>query len=119
MLLAAIDLNNLSGYVAVALVIGAAISFRRGGGGTAIASLEAANRVLERRVHDLEEQGHAKDKEIAELRGRTDVSIALAPMIDWTAKHEQHASDRHKATLAVLELIAARLGQDPEARREP
>jgi hypothetical protein len=105
--------GTLPAWLTVALVVGAAWSFRRGGGSTAISSLEIANRVLEKRVHDLEEAGRLKDRELAELRGRTDVALALAPLIEWSSQHEQRAAERHVATLNVLDLIARRLGPEP------
>lgn len=106
--------TNVPGWFTLAVVATAAWSFRRGGGGTAIASLEAANRVLEKRVHTLEEQGREKDKEIALLKGRTDVSIAMQPLLEVMTKHDLHAAERNEAVLVVLDLIAKRLGADPE-----
>lgn len=111
-MLAAITWGNIPGLLTAVALAAAAWSFRRGGGGTAISSLEAANRVLEKRVHDLEQQSREKDKELAELRGRTDVSLAMRPLLDMTSKHEAHAQERHERTLIVLDLIAQRLGSD-------
>jgi hypothetical protein len=112
MLLAAIDLGTLPTWLTFGGIMGAAWMFYRAGGGTAIATLEAANRVLEKRVQDLETQSRRDNATIAELRGRTDVSMALAPILEWTVHHEDRAQQRHDRTLIVLDLIAERLGGD-------
>lgn len=106
--------TNLPGWFTLGVVAAAAWSFRRGGGGTAISALEAANRVLEGRVHTLEEQGREKDKEIALLKGRTDVSLAMQPLLEVMTKHDLHAAERHDKTLLVLDLIAQRLGSETD-----
>ena len=106
--------GTLPGWLTLGAVIAAAWSFRRGGGGTAIASLEAANRILEKRVHELEEGAREKDKELAELRGRTDVSLALQPLVDMVALHEQQAATRHGRMLDIMDLMASRLGSEPD-----
>jgi len=106
------ELGTLPGWLTFIGVAFACVIFWRGGGATAISSLEAANRVLEKRVHDLESQVNEDAKTIAELRGRTDVSIALKPVIEASAQHEVRAQERHDKTLVVLDLIAERLGPD-------
>lgn len=107
----------------------------RGGGGSAVSELAKANEVLEGRLHDerdAKEQlgGEVRDLrvELAELSGRTDFAAALAaalgPILEWTAGHEKRAQDRHEAmmsstqantdaVLGVLELVAQRLGPEP------
>jgi hypothetical protein len=56
------------------------------------------------------------EREISELRGRTDVSLAMAealgPVVDWSNSHEERAQERHVRTMIVLDLIATRLGPD-------
>lgn len=94
-------------------LIAAAVVSLRGGTGTAVAGLQATNRELERQVHTLTEKVHQLEKENAELRGRTDVSAQIAPVLAALQDHETHASARSDAMLAVLNLIASRLG--PEA----
>jgi hypothetical protein len=113
MLALGVALGSLPAWLTVACLSAAAWVFWRGGGGTAITSLQAANRVLEKRVQDLEEQSRRDNATIAELRGRTDVTMALAPILEWTVQHETRAQERHSKTLIVLELIAEKLGPDP------
>jgi hypothetical protein len=113
-------LGTLPGWLTFAGVILAAWIFYKGGGGTAISSLQAANTVLEKRVHDLETQARHDNATIAELRGRTDVSIALKPILEWTVHHEARAQQRHEeqmklqtANVTILEMVADRLGPEP------
>jgi hypothetical protein len=116
-------IGTLPGWLTLITLVGAAWLFQRGGGSTAISSLEAANRVLERELEKLKTSDRLKDKELSELRGRTDVALAIAPIVAWTEQHEARAQDRHDqaerraderqvATLNVLDLIADRLGPD-------
>jgi hypothetical protein len=104
--------GTLPAWLTLGAVVGAAWVFSRGGGGTAIATLVEANRVLEKRVHEQDLKISDQDKVIAELRGRTDLSLSLKPIIDWTSLHDQRAQERHDKTLLVLDLIAERLGPD-------
>lgn len=107
--------QDLGPYVVAALLaVGALWFLRRFGGGTALAELERANRVLEKRV--LEQAGEIKTltAELATLRSRTDVALAMAPVLKALELHEREAERRALRTLAVLDLIAARLGPDAE-----
>jgi hypothetical protein len=109
MITAAIEIGALSGWVTVLVVIGAAWVFWRGGGGTALASLETANRILEKRVHDLEAQVKLDQATIAELQARTDITLAVKPLIDAVMQHENQAQARFEKTLTVLGQIGKRL----------
>ena len=84
----------------------------KGAGGTALRTLETANRILERRVHDLEAQARDDTKTIAELKGKTDMALAVKPFMEWAVQHEGRAHERHEKTLMVLDLIAARIGPE-------
>jgi hypothetical protein len=111
-MIAASLLGTIPGWLTVGGIILAAWIFYRGGGGTAISTLSEANRVLEKRVQGLEQQSNLDNMTIAELRGRTDVALALSPILEWTVQHETRAQERHDKTLLVLDLIARRLGPD-------
>ncbi len=85
----------------ILVVIGLAFAWRitRGGGGTAVSELTAANAVL---THALQEQREITDKqakEIAALQGKTDVVLAITPLMQ---SHEKNAQERHAATVKVL-----------------
>lgn len=100
--------------------------------------LAQSNKVLEKALDDQKQEvivlrektgSEIRDLRIenGELRGRTDVALALNPIIewthhheaaaqqvmDWTQLHERRAQERHDAMLGVLSLIADRLGPDP------
>lgn len=120
MLLATSWLGTLPGWLTLLALAGTSWILWRGGGTTAINTLQVANRVLEKRVNELEHQQKRDLETIAELRGRTDVTVALTPLLNWTSHHEERAQERHDGTLKVLALIAERLGPDEvEASRAP
>lgn len=104
------------GWATAALILvgllGGAIVALRGGGGTAVAGLQATNRELERQVHTLTEKVHVLEKENAELRGRTDVAAQVAPLMQSMKDHEVNAASRSESMLAVLHLIARQLGPE-------
>src|SRR5437868_3969635 len=64
----AILAGSVAQWLTVAAVIVGAWLIYRGGGGTALETLQTANRILERRVHDLEAQGKQDARLIAELK---------------------------------------------------
>lgn len=110
--------GTLPGWLTLGALCAAAWTFRRGGGGAALDSLDTANRVLTNRVKELEASDATKDKQLAELKGRTDVALALAPILKWTTQHEERAQERQIALLGVLELIAQRLGPEQNGHAE-
>lgn len=98
------------------VALGIALFVARHGGGAALAELERANGILERRVHDLEKIKAGLDAELAVLRSRTDVAASLEPLA--ALLRDQHADamrhfDHHETLLAM---IADRLGPDPHDR---
>jgi biopolymer transport protein ExbB/TolQ len=99
----------------------------KGGAGSAVSELSKANEVLTQRVHDLGAEVRDLKIENAELKARTDVTLAIEPavqlVIDSTraalADHEARAIERHQSQLAsgdkqltVLGMIADRLGAE-------
>jgi hypothetical protein len=116
LLVAASILGTVPAWLTVAAVVVGAWLIWRGGGGTALSTLQTANRVLEQRVRDLERQALNDAKMIAELQGKTDMALAVQPFMAWAETHESRAVERHARTLVVLDLIAAKIG--PEAHTE-
>lgn len=106
---------HAAAWVTVALAFGAVLFARRFGGGKALEELERANRVLARRVDELESENKRLTGELAALTVKTDVSLAIAPVLKAMELHEQRAAERSARTLDVLDLIAGRLGPDAEA----
>ncbi len=110
------------------VLIAGLILFIKGGGGVALSHLKDANDVLTTTVQRQQAQLDEQDRELSELRGRTDVSLAIAsavgPILEWSTNHETRAQDRHETlinqkhqeherVMAILALIADRLGPDP------
>lgn len=101
--------------VTLALAFAGYLFVRRHGGGTALEELERANRILERRVGELEHENRKQSAELATLRTQTNVALAIAPVLEALKLHEERAAVRSDRTLGVLDLIAARLGPEAEA----
>jgi hypothetical protein len=114
--LAASILGTIPGWIAVAGVAIVSWLIWRGGSGTALDTLQTANRVLERRVHELEQQAKKDTAKIAELSGKTDMALAVKPFMEWATLHETRAGQRHEGIVAVLQMIADRLGAENEQR---
>lgn len=106
--------ETLPVWVAVVAVVALAYTLIRGGSGTAVEGLQATNRELQRQITELKQDVSALTKENAELRGRTDVTLAIAPLISWSENHERNAAKRSEAMLDVLDMIATRLGKETE-----
>ena len=98
--------------VTLALALGGVLFMRRFGGGLALAELQRANRILSRSVRELENKLAKATARIAELEARTDVAVAILPVLDALRSHEVQAETRSIRTLAVLDLIAQRLGPE-------
>ncbi len=109
---AALEPGSVAQWLTVILAGVVAYALYRGGGGTALSTLQEANRILEKRVHELEAQGKTDAALIAELKGRTDVGLAIKPMSEAMTLHEVRAAQRHEATVNVLGLIPDKLGQE-------
>lgn len=107
-------LGTLPGWLTLVGLGVTAYLIWRGGGGTALDTLQTANRILERRVHELEQNAKHDATKIAELTGKTDMALAVKPFMEWATMHESRASERHDKTLIVLDLIAQRIGPSVE-----
>lgn len=106
-------IGTLPGWATLAVLLAGVWTVYRGGGGTAVSELKTANDVLSKRVHNLNDEKNTLRGEVAELRGRTDVTVAIVPILEWTLQHESRAQDRHDASMTILGLIADRLGPEP------
>lgn len=102
-------------FVTLALACAGFLFVRRYGGGSAMAELERANRILEKAVKQLQEDNTRLTAEVAMLRARTDVAEAIRPVLQALTLHEERAAQRADRTLDVLDLMAKRLGPDAEA----
>jgi hypothetical protein len=108
--------GTLPTWLILVVALFAAWRISNGGAGSAVSELTAANRALDKALHDARDKLGSEVSELrsqnSELRGRTDVAIALTPVLDWTQWHEQRAAERHAAMMVILDLIAERLGPD-------
>jgi len=99
------DASTLIALTLLAAAVFGGWTLARGGGGMALDGLERANRVLEKRVSDLEHENTALTARLADLSGRTDFAAAftaqLAPLLAWTSGHEQRAQERHEAAVTA------------------
>jgi hypothetical protein len=109
--------GTLPNWILIAVALLAAWRLSRGGAGSAVSELDKSNDVLTRALADTRDKLGVEIRDLrienGELRGRTDVAIALAPVLEWTISHETRAQERHTSMIVVLDLIAARLGPDP------
>ena len=106
--------GTLPGWLTLVGVVAVAFILMRGGAGQAVEGLQATNRELQRQIHELQRQVETLSKENAELKGRTDVTVAIAPLIEWSVHHEARAQERHDGTLKVLDLIASKFGRESD-----
>ena len=116
MILAEFAIGTVGQWVTVLAIVGTAWAFYRGGGGAAVSTLQDANRVLERRVRELEKTNREQEVELTELRARTDHVAALEPLLIELRDHDVRRASQSSQILTVLELIAAKLGPDNDER---
>lgn len=120
---ASIVWGSVPTWALFALGIFAAWRLSRGGAGSAVSELSKANEVLTNRNHDLGAEIRDAKIEVAALKERTDITLALEPavsrIIERLSEHESRAIERHEAVLresskqlTVLSMIADRLGSD-------
>lgn len=106
-------ISSVPTWALFALAMLAAWRVSRGGGGSAVSELAKANEVLTVRVHELGDEVRDLRVENAELKGRTDFALALAPILKWSGQHEERAQSRHEQTMIIMQLIAKHLGAEP------
>lgn len=118
MSVAALAIGTVGQFLTVAAVVAVAWLVWRGGGSAAVGVLETANRILEKRVHDLETQQKRDQATIAELRVKTDYAAVLAPIHAELRANDLRAQALMERMLTVLDLIAERLGPDGNGARD-
>lgn len=105
--------GTLPGWLTVITIAGLVVLLRGGQLGPALGYLREANstltdenRALARKVLELE-------AEKVRLTARTDLAPLQVAMLEQAKAHEDRAQGRYEATLKILDLIADRLGPDP------
>lgn len=109
-----VNWGTLSQIVLLVGVLALAWILFRGGVGTAVEGLQHTNQELQRQLTELKRKVDELTRENAELRGRTDIALAMQPVLDAMSHHERQAERRSAAMLDVLDLIATRLGKEPD-----
>jgi len=112
-MLAAITVPSLTDLLLAGVVLFSAWRLSKHGGGAALTEYDTANKRLERSLAEARTETARLIVELAKLQGETNVALAVAPVLEWSRMHEQRAAERHSATITVLDLIAARLGPEP------
>lgn len=93
-------------WALLAVALFAAYRVTKGGGGAAVEELSISNQVLSKALERQKQVAVEQANKIAALESKTDVVLAVTPLI---ADHERKAQERHDATLHVLEAISDRL----------
>ncbi len=112
-MVAAFAFGTLPAWLTLAALLSAGILFYRGGTGTAVSGLQDVNRELERQIKERDGKISALERINAELRASRDVAVAIEPVIEAMQAHEKRAQERHVGMLAIADLIAKRLGPEP------
>ena len=97
----------------IAAVLGGGFLYRHGGG-TALTELERANGILEKRIRTLERENSALHAQVSELQTKTDIAAALQPLSQVLINHDERSANSDRQMIVLLELIAQRLGPEPE-----
>jgi hypothetical protein len=108
--------TTLAAWLPLVAALGAFAYFRSHGGGGALQELERANKVLEGRLGELGRENRNLAQVVGALEQRTNLEPIAAAVVEQFVAHEKRAQQRHEGQLVVLELIAERLGPDPNGR---
>lgn len=97
------------------LVMAIIVAWRvtKGGAGSAVSELSASNQALEKALEKSKSTAETQAKQIAALEAKTDVVLAVTPLM---AEHERHAQERHGATIEVLEAIRDQIHADTHTK---
>lgn len=104
--------GSIPTWLLLFIAVVAAWRVTRGGAGSAVTELTASNKTLEEALNKARAVADEQAKQIAALQSKTDVVLAVTPLL---ADHEKRAQERHDATLHVLEALAAKISREDEA----
>ena len=107
-------IGTLPTWILVFAVVGIAALVIRGQLGPAIGYLRDANTTLKEENAALRSKLEGATRMISDLEARTDLSPLQAAMIHEMQAHDRRAQERADKTLAVLGMIADRLGPNGE-----
>lgn len=109
-------LGTLPSWLTLLTIAALGYVYLRGGSGTAVSGLQDTNRELVRQIHELQNENTDLRERVRTLEAMTDVATALVPVVAALEAHETRAQQRHNGTLRVLDLVAAKLGPEPNGR---
>lgn len=102
MILATTWLGTLPAWLTFAGVIAVAYMFHGSPPGAALEIEQRANKTLASRVEQLEAAQKVDRETIATLLAKTDITLAITPLIDWCKAHEVLAQARSDEILARI-----------------
>lgn len=102
MIIATSWIGTVPAWLTFAGVVFVALIFRGSSPGAALEIEQRANKTLTDRVEKLEQEQKIDRDLIARLQAKTDVSVALEPLIEWCQTHERLASARADEILERL-----------------
>lgn len=105
-------IGTLPGWATLVTLLGVAWIMFRGGVPGAITGLREANEVLTSQLVTAKAEIETLKTKVHELENKTDITAAIAPLLDAHARHETAATKRSDAILAVLDMMAQRLGHE-------
>lgn len=103
------QVGTIAGWLTLIAVMSVAWVGWRGGGSTAISTLETTNRVLEKRVQELENTVATDARTIADLKASRDFATAVQPLMDALAAHEVNSESREARHAEALERLIVTL----------
>jgi hypothetical protein len=106
-------LGTIPGWLTLVSVIALAWTLWKGNAGSAVSVLRDANQVLAGRVRELETTTKKQAGVIGALEQRTNLEPIAASVVEQFVLHEKRAQQRHEAQLLIAEMIAKRLGPEP------
>ena len=100
--------GNAPSWILVLIALTAAYRLTRGGGGSAVSELTAANKVLEESLSRTRDALAAEEQRIKALEARTDVVLAVTPLMQ---EMDRKAQARFDETVQVLRQISDTLAR--------
>lgn len=114
MQLAATFIEQHVGDILIAGALLAAVWLNsRGKSGEALSYYATANETLVKQNHELIRDNKELDAENTYLRKATNFELALAPIVAGQVAAEANAEKRHVQAVVIWDLIAERMGRDP------
>jgi hypothetical protein len=111
----AVNLGTLPQWLTIFIILGLAGAVRSGQLGPALGYLRDANATLTQENTELKKQLAEQVALVVSLRARTDLKPLETALLAQLTGHERRAEARFEKTCAILDLIADRLGPEPDA----